>query len=54
MRLFVRYRGQALTLELADSVTVNAMPCRTPSIRVAVNGEIYEVVESERRSFALK
>jgi alpha,alpha-trehalase len=55
LRLFVRYRGQSLTLDFtADAVAVNAMHCQAPSIRVAVDGQVYDVAESERRVFPLK
>ncbi len=55
LRLFVRYRGQSLDLELtADAVRVNAMYCQAPSIRVAVNGETFDIAASESRRFTLK
>jgi alpha,alpha-trehalase len=55
LRLFVRYRGQSLVVELArDAVCVKAMHCLAPSIRVAVNGEIHDVGASESRRFVLK
>ncbi|MGH7391514.1 MAG: glycosyl hydrolase family 65 protein [Candidatus Rokuibacteriota bacterium] len=48
LRLFVRYRGQSLDIELAgDAVRVNAMHGEAPSIRVAVNGAIHDVAASE-------
>jgi alpha,alpha-trehalase len=55
LRLFVRYRGQSLVLELAgDAVQVTAMHCEAPAIRVGVNGEIHAVAASESRRFLLK
>ena len=55
LRLFVRYRGQSLDIELEqDVLRVTAMHCVAPSIRVAVNGDVYDVAESESRSFVLK
>ena len=55
LRLFVRYRGQSLAIELErDAMRVNALPCEAPSVRVAVNGETYEVAASESRAFVLK
>jgi alpha,alpha-trehalase len=55
LRLFVRYRGQSLTLELdRDSVDVRAMHCVAPSIRVAIDGKIYDVRPSETRRFSLE
>jgi len=55
MRLFVRYRGQSLTIDLeGDVVRVQAMHCQAPSIRVAVNGQTYELRESETRLVALR
>ena len=54
LRLFVRYRGQSLDLELApDAVRVKAMHCQAPSIRIAVNGKMYEIAPSERRRIRL-
>ena len=54
LRLFVRYRGQSLAIELAgDTVCVNAMHCVAPSVRVAVNGEMHDVGASETRCFSL-
>jgi alpha,alpha-trehalase len=53
--LFVRYRGQSLTIELTgDAVQVNAMHCSAPAIRVAINGETYDVAASECRRFVLR
>jgi alpha,alpha-trehalase len=55
LRLFVRYRGQSLVLELeADAVQVSAMHCAAPAIRVGVNGQVHEIAESESRRFVLK
>ena len=55
LRLFVRYRGQSLTLELdRDAVDVRAMHCVAPSIRVAIDGKIYDVRPSETRRFSLE
>jgi alpha,alpha-trehalase len=55
LRLFVRYRGQSLAIDLeGDSVSVNAMHCVAPSIRVAVDGEVHHVGASETRRFRLK
>jgi trehalose/maltose hydrolase-like predicted phosphorylase len=55
LRLFVRYWGQSLAIELAgDAVRVNAMHCLAPSVRVAVNGETYDIAASESRTFLLK
>lgn len=55
MRLFVRYRGQSLTIDLeGDVIRVQAMHCQAPSIRVAVNGDTYELRESETRLVALR
>jgi alpha,alpha-trehalase len=54
LRLFVRYRGQSLDLELTpDAVQVRAMHCLAPSIRIAVNGKMYEIAPSERRRIRL-
>jgi alpha,alpha-trehalase len=55
LRLFVRYRGQSLDIELTgDAVEVTTMHCCAPSIRLAVNGQTYDVAASERRRFALR
>jgi alpha,alpha-trehalase len=55
LRLFVRYRGQSLAIELEpDTVCVNAMHCVAPAVRVAVNGKIHDVGASEARRFSLK
>lgn len=55
LRLFVRYRGQSLAIDLErDIVCVNAMHCVAPSVRVAVKGEIHDVGASETRCFSLK
>ncbi len=55
LRLFVRYRGQSLVLELeADALQVSAMHCVAPAIRVGVNGQVHEIAESESRRFVLK
>jgi alpha,alpha-trehalase len=54
LRLFVRYRGQSLLIELErDALRVQAMHCTAPSIRVAVNGETYELAASDTRVIAL-
>jgi hypothetical protein len=54
LRLFVRYRGQSLDIELTgDDVHVKAMHCLAPAIRVAVNGTIYDIAASERRRIRL-
>jgi trehalose/maltose hydrolase-like predicted phosphorylase len=54
LRLLVRYRGQSLVIELeGDTVSVNALHCQAPSVRVAVNGEIHEVAASDCRRFTL-
>jgi alpha,alpha-trehalase len=54
LRLFVRYRGHSLVVELErEAVCVKAMHCLAPSIRVAVNGRIHDVAASESRRFVL-
>ena len=54
LRLFVRYRGQSLAVELErDTVRVNAMHCAAPPVRVAVDGVIHDVGASEARCFSL-
>jgi alpha,alpha-trehalase len=54
LRLFVRYRGQSLIIELeSDSVRVQAMACQAPSIRVVVDGKTYELAASETCRVAL-
>jgi alpha,alpha-trehalase len=46
--LRVRYRGQSLRIELEDgAVRVQAMQCEAPSIRLAINGETYELAASD-------
>jgi len=46
---------QSLAIELErDAVSVNAMPCVAPSVRVAVNDEIHHVAASETLRFSLK
>jgi alpha,alpha-trehalase len=53
LRLFVRYRGQSLAIDLErDTVCVNAMHCVAPSVRVAVKGEIHDVGASETAASA--
>jgi hypothetical protein len=55
LRLFVRYRGQSLEIELdGDAVLVNARHCCAPSIRIGVNGQVHDLAPSERRRFALR
>jgi alpha,alpha-trehalase len=55
LRLFVRYRGQSLRLEVTpDGITVDVLQCCAPSIRVGVNGQVHEVAASETRRFALR
>lgn len=55
LRLFVRYRGQSLAIELeSDTVSVNAMYCVAPSVRGAVDGEVHHVGASQTRRFRLK
>jgi hypothetical protein len=55
LRLFVRYRGQSLAIELeGDTVSVNAMYCVAPSVRVGVDGDVHHVGASETRRFRLK
>jgi alpha,alpha-trehalase len=55
LRLSVRYRGQSLVVELErDVVRVTAMHCQAAPIRVAIDGEVHEVAESESRVFVLK
>ena len=54
LRLFVRYRNQSLAIELErDAVSVRAMHCVAPSVRVAVRGEIHHLGASETRRFSL-
>jgi alpha,alpha-trehalase len=54
LRLFVRYRGHSLAVELdRDSVCVSTLACVAPSVRVAVNAEIHQLGPSERRRFSL-
>jgi alpha,alpha-trehalase len=54
LRLFVRYRGHSLAVELdGESVCVSTLACVAPSVRVAVNGEIHHLGPSERRRFSL-
>jgi hypothetical protein len=51
----VRYRGQSLAIELeGDTVSVNAMYCVAPSVRVGVDGDVHHVGASETRRFRLK
>jgi alpha,alpha-trehalase len=55
LRLFVRYRGQSLVIELTrEAARVTAMHCQAPSIRVAINGQVHDITESESRAFTLK
>jgi alpha,alpha-trehalase len=55
LRLFVRYRGHSLGIELeGDTVWVKATHCMAPSIRIGVNGEIHDVAPSQIRRFVLK
>jgi alpha,alpha-trehalase len=55
LKLFVRYRGQSLAIEVErDTVRVEAMAGRARSVRIAVYGETYEVAAMESRCFALK
>jgi alpha,alpha-trehalase len=55
LRLFVRYRGQSLVLELAgDDVAVQAMHCEAPAVRVGVNGQVHDIRPSQTRHFALR
>jgi alpha,alpha-trehalase len=55
LRLFVRYRGQSLVIDLeGDTVSVNAMHCVAPSVRVAVDGEVHHVGASQTCRFRLK
>ena len=55
LRLFVRYRGHSLEIELTrDGIRVNALQCVAPSIRIAVDGTLYDVCASESRFFPLR
>jgi alpha,alpha-trehalase len=55
LRLFVRYRGHSLEIELTrDGVRVNALQCVAPAIRIAVDGTLYDVCASESRFFPLR
>ena len=55
LRIFVRYRAQSLAIELeAEAVSIRAVHCVAPSVRVAINGEIHQVGASETRRFPLK
>jgi alpha,alpha-trehalase len=55
LRLFVRYRGQSLLIELeGDAACVQAMHCVAPSVRIAVNGEIHDVAPAEVRRFVVR
>ena len=55
LRLFVRYRGQSLDIEVTpDAIRIDAMHCCAPSIRVAVNGETHDIAASESRRFLLR
>jgi alpha,alpha-trehalase len=54
LRLFVRYRGQSLAVELErDSVAVRTMHCVAPAIRVGIDGEIHDLRAAETRRFRL-
>jgi alpha,alpha-trehalase len=55
LRLFVRYRGQSLAIELdRDTVCVNALHCVAPSVRVAIRGVVHEVGAAETRCFTVR
>jgi trehalose/maltose hydrolase-like predicted phosphorylase len=55
LRLFVRYRGQSLHIEVTpDAIRIDAMHCCAPSIRVGVNGETHDIAASESRRFLLR
>ena len=55
LRIFVRYRAQSLAIELeAEAVSIRAVHCVAPSVRVAINGVIHQVGASETRRFPLK
>jgi alpha,alpha-trehalase len=54
LRLFVRYRGHSLALELMPGLLqVDVMRCCAPAIRLGINGQVHEVAASESRRFAL-
>jgi alpha,alpha-trehalase len=54
LRLFVRYRGQSLALELMPgSLQIDVLHCCAPAIRLGINGQVHEVAASERRRFPL-
>ena len=54
LRLFVRYRGQSLALELMPgSLQIDVMHCCAPAIRVGIDGQVHELAASESRRFPL-
>jgi trehalose/maltose hydrolase-like predicted phosphorylase len=55
LRLFVRYRGHSLEVELtADAIRVAALQCCAQAIRIAIDGEVHELAAGESRRFLLR
>jgi alpha,alpha-trehalase len=55
LRLFVRYRGQSLDIEVTgDGVRVEAMHCCAPSIRLAIDGETFDIAAAQTRHVPLR
>lgn len=54
LRLFVRYRGHSLELDIhRDRITVSAVRCAAPSMRVGLRDRVYELAAGEIKTFPL-
>jgi len=56
LRLFVRYRGHSLRLDIRrrDRIEVSAVRCAAPRMKVAIRDRVYELAAGERRTFPLE
>jgi alpha,alpha-trehalase len=54
LRLFVRYRGHSLTLDISqDRLRVSAERCAAPTMKVGLRDQVYELGATETKEFPL-
>ena len=54
LRLFIRYRGHSLGLDIRrDRIEVSAVRCAAPRMKVGIRERVHELAAGETRAFAL-
>jgi alpha,alpha-trehalase len=54
LRLFIRYRGHSLALDVRrDRIEVSAVRCAAPTMKVGIRERVYELAAGETRAFPL-